>query len=330
MIWKDSFFALSYLLAFSIIIRYQLLEKLKPSIITKLLTILILLYGTAIKYQAIYCIPLALFWYLRVFFKLSNMKNILITIILSVGVNYAIDFANKYIANDFNDDTKYGWQEIMLNDLLYISVRKDEVLLPSYIKDNQNFDFTWLKENYYHGMILLIRHKEGSAFSIATSVENQNELYQCWKAAIVKYPFSYLRGRVNFIGKIFRTKDFNQQETLPNNPILKDTYNAALLDNSVKEGVYAYTKYFAFITPLKFYVPFILLYCFLGVRSYLRHNSTGGYICMMLSLYSLFFILIMTFKTVFFDFRYLFICHVMFHFSHPFAWRAIKDLQAKS
>ena len=114
MIWKDVHLAFSYLLAASILIKYTLLPlpNTKIRYFSKILVPIVILYGTAAKYQAIYIAPLFVLWYLMVFYNFSRIINIILMICSFFVLNTSIMELNGYLAKDKKHTSRVGWEEI--------------------------------------------------------------------------------------------------------------------------------------------------------------------------------------------------------------------------
>ena len=133
-IWKDVLFGLSYLLL-AAIFSYYILQKKRPCLLVKAILPIMIFFGTACKFQAIYIAPIFIFWYLLVCYNLSKKMLFIVTLVLSFLMSGSIKYTNSFLANDYNETSRVGWQEIKFFDLVYISLKQDKILLPDYIKN---------------------------------------------------------------------------------------------------------------------------------------------------------------------------------------------------
>lgn len=327
-LFKDVHFAFAYLLAFSIISRFVLLQDKKPSIFLKLIVLLVILYGTGCKYQSIYLLPLMMFYYFFGLFSLRLRTNFILATLVSFLLSLSIIQLNSTISGN---QKQYGWQSIKLYDLLYISAQKDRPLFPEYILQDRRIDFNKLLNQ----MRVDIRsfddviHYCHTSICMRTNEEESRALMDEWSKVVSHYPFTYLKGRMLMIFKIIYAPIHRYQLPLfaneNNNKILAGSVNKSLYNNFLTKSFWFYNKSFIWITPLLVCIPFLLFYLYISAKQLYRSYRPEALVVFIMNITGVFYSLVMMFTAVCFDFRYLFICHVLFHFSHPFAWVIIKQ-----
>jgi len=329
-IWKDVIFAFSYLFCASLLARFTLLEKLRPSVFVKIIIPFLLFYGTSVKYQAMFIAPIFIFWYLMTCYKYSKKILVILTLICSLALSKSIINTNNYLAQDFNETTRTGWQEIKFFDLVYISLKKNKILLPQYLIDDPKFDFKPFKEKFTSSTIFEVMFAGNSPLTFTTDPGKQQQIRNCWNEAVLKYPLTYLQARLYRISRVLTRLIVRMPSMLYyGNEVsegMRGYYKPYLTDNFLSKFVEIYTKAFFWTSMFALCLPFSIYYLFVGLNSYLRAKSPYGLVAFFMNFTAIAFILIMMFIAVNIDFRYLFICQMLFHFSHPFAWRAKKDL----
>lgn len=142
---KDAGFTFSYLLS-GAIMTFVIIERPKRFKITLLmLALLLLFYGTAVKFQAKYIL---IFFTTCLAYCLFNYK--LTTKALIVGVIiYILIFAGIYNVNAKlvpKAQELHTWQFVKLYDLSAMSIALNEELYPVFIKQQSNYDFARIKK----------------------------------------------------------------------------------------------------------------------------------------------------------------------------------------
>lgn len=326
-IWKDVLFAFSYLLA-TALISYFTLHKKKSNLLINITIFILLFFGTACKFQAVYIFPILIFWYLLSCFNVSKISALFLTIMLAFTVNSGISKLNNFLANDYTENTRTGWQEIKFFDLVYISLKKDKRLLPRYVQADKRFNFDQFRQKFVSSTIFQVMVSKKSPITFTVDPKQQQEIIEAWNHAVITYPFTYLQGRLYRISRLL-TRFVNRQPSMlyyPNfvSKEMDGYYNKSLTNNFLSKLQDVYIQLFFGVSMFALCLPFSVYYLYIGLKSYLKLGSDYGLITAVMNSASVVMVIVMTFIAVNVDFRYLFVCHVMFHFSHPFAWRAIR------
>jgi hypothetical protein len=326
-IWKDVLFAFAYLLSSAFISCYSL-QKKNPNLLIKIFIFILLCFGTACKYQAIYILPIFIFWYSFRCWNFSKSAAFCVAIILSLCVNQGIHSLNNSLANDYTENTRTGWQEIKFFDLVYISLKTNQILLPEYVQKDKRLNFEQFQGNFKSSTIFKVMFGKRSPITFTENPEEQRAIKEAWNNAVLHHPFAYLQGRLYRISRLLtRFVDRMPSMLYYDNLVytgMDGYYNKAITHNFLSRYLELYIKVFFWASMFALCLPFSIYYLYSGLKSYLNHNSEYGFIAFIMNLAALCMVCVMTFVAVNIDFRYLFICHVMFHFSHPFAWVAIK------
>ena len=268
-IWKDVLFALSYLLLASVF-SYYILHKKKPGIITRLILLIILFWGTACKFQAMYIAPIFIFWYLLVCFDFSKKLLLALTLILSMLMTTGIKNTNSFLANDYDEISRTGWQEIKFFDLVYISLKQDKVLLPHYLKQDPNFDFKQFQNKFVSSTIFNTMYGGKSPMTFTSDPIKQKEIMDAWDSAVIAYPFTYLQGRLYRISRLL-TRFIDQTPSMLYNDgeminKMKAYYHPEYSNNFLNKLIDIYTKLFFWVTMFALCLPFSIYYLYIGSR----------------------------------------------------------------
>lgn len=316
MIWKDVGFTFSFLFV-AAYLNYITANKQLLVWYKSLILMVILMYGTAVKYQAQFCAPVLLIWiayalanyriYNRNFMKILGMLIILFYSILN-NINYLIIP---------NIKPNHSWQFVKIYDLAAISVAQQQDFFPAFAK-NSNFSMTELykrfnreildKRSYYMVDDLIFGDP---IIKIGSNYLERKELYNAWFKAVINYPFAYLKHRIiNMASMLLYHPSFKYIEKIFN----KDSIFYMLANISayifMVNLVPALLCIFYFILGLlsvhRFIWPGVPLICF---------NAVG-----LLMLITLFFCSMAGTP------RYTYIMVCMVHASHIFAYLTVKNL----
>ncbi|MBP6104021.1 MAG: hypothetical protein KA508_03040 [Gammaproteobacteria bacterium] len=198
-IWKDVGFAFSFLCCAAYLSYITSMQKPLPWY--ALISIfLILLYGTALKFQAQYCAPILLLWIAHSFARYEiNFKRF-------VPIFCALSFVFYGSLKSFNDywvpekQRNYSWQYVKIYDLAAISIHSGVMFLPDCIK-NENFSDKALHDTFYrNGIPVSVDELVFGAKAILRKGNNPVErtlIYKAWVRGLMSYPRIYLRHRAN-------------------------------------------------------------------------------------------------------------------------------------
>lgn len=191
MIWKDVGCAFSFFCVLSYM-SYACLCKKNITLPKLFLMLIILGYGSLVKFQGAYLAPIVLVWiaWHRVHygtFRQFSLSAIPVAMIF-YGMVYGITLIGPTVKQD------HAWQFVKLYDLAAISVQTGEDLFP---KENKTAIFS-MEEVYKR-----FNHKRvddlvyGDAILIKSkNEEERNVLYQTWLKQVISHPFLYLHHRL--------------------------------------------------------------------------------------------------------------------------------------
>lgn len=214
-IWKDTHFAFSFLFIASYL-AYLTVNNIKLKFHQFIGLLIVLLYGTAVKFQAQYCAPILLGWMIyassldyRLFYKNSYKKFFGIFISLLVFFYLLLNTVNYGLVPNVQKD--HSWQFVKLYDLAAISMAINQDLFPEFSK-NSNFTMQELfhKFDYCKSMATCEYSKyhvdelvfpADAILKKSAKSSDMRELYFTWAKEVVKHPVAYFKHRLtNMIG----------------------------------------------------------------------------------------------------------------------------------
>jgi hypothetical protein len=286
---------------------YLTINKLKIGLFKFLSLILLLIYGTGVKYQAIFIMPILAFWLSYCFcaYKLS-LKSITIGIALIITCYSSI----KFLEYSTRTVARNSWQYVKLYDLVGIASKKnDDSVLPAFTK-NKNYDFQQLKSMYEVSLAIdNMAFNEDAILRIGRNKEEMDELYSTWKNTVIKNLDYYLPHRYRLL-KI-TLEDTNIK--LPENYINKSETVNGILNFLSSLGILSLVINFS---KLKLFVPLSFMYLLIG--GYCIKNNIGKYGIPLFAfnLIALSYISCLLFMTMAATFRYVYLSTCLIHASH--------------
>lgn len=336
MIWKDIGFAASYLLLLALI-SFSIIHAKKPSGLQLIFMLIILFYGSTVKFQGIYTLPVALLGICCCYtnFKFSP-KTFLYTTISYIIFMIAITlFHDYYVTNK-----RHFWQFVKIYDIAGISMLSNTDLFPPFMHEYPPYSFDKVKKLFnYERVDDLIFFNNPPLVQANNEIERELVL-EYWKRAIYKHPWHYFKHRFNnwkrminimpierldrldFSGysglSWFTHMQKNSQEPLSNFPEWNPWFMAL-----ISKILFKLFEIMRHALRTIFLLPFLLLYFFTGIKRYQLHKAAIPLI--LLSSVSISILLAMFFFSMASSIRYIYIMICMIHASHGFGYWCIKD-----
>lgn len=213
MIWKDVGFACSYLVV-AAAITYCVQRNKQLHLLQLCSVLIILFYGTAVKYQAIFIAPLML---LALAYIMNNFKMSIKKACLYLPLFYMLSIISvqQFNALFISPDKKSNWWRfVKIYDLAGISLDQNKPIFPDYIKRYKNFSMEHLKEKFNYERVDDIAFFADSPIPGAASADELNDLLNTWYAAVMQHPLSYLKHRFNNWKTILWAKPLQKINTL--------------------------------------------------------------------------------------------------------------------
>lgn len=320
MIWKDVGFTYCFLFVASYL-TYLTANKQQLSWEKISLLLLILLYGTAIKFQAKYCAPIILahMAYILSNYQLCYKKIIKIYGLLLIGFYLCLNNINWILIPKV--EKSHAWQLVKIYDLAAISLSTSNDLFPEFTK-NKNFSMQEMfnrlnrhpldRSKYYMVDDLIF----GDAIlKTGSNPKERKELYFAWVTAIVKHPLEYLKHRgINMASMLLYHPAFKYIDPLINqNSFLSFTVNTLI-----------------YLTMSNL-IPAILCFIYLiyGIYLFKKMNNINSYNWFAIPLMcfnsiGITMLLVLFFCSMAGTPRYTYITVCMAHASHIFAYLAYK------
>lgn len=312
-LWKDVGMAFPYLLSASILC-FHSIKKLPLSKSYGCIVWILLFYGTGVKYQGIFILPIMALWV-----SITLNRSLPYTIIIWFALWGSIISANYAVKELLVGKTKedHSWQKVKLYDLAGISVQLDKDLFPPFVRKNPAYSFAKVKAVYSPIRVDELLIGWGPKGSLQQG-ENQGErslLWDTWFNAVKTYPLFYFKHRFNVWKTMVNRpplKSFDELKDIPAIPLR--IYK--LLHFSQKIGMVApLQKVFRFI----YCIPFMVAYLILGIL-FLRRNSVYAVPLIFMNLTGLTLLGALFIFSMASDLRYIYLTMIFFHFSHPLAW----------
>lgn len=315
-ILKDTGFCLSFLLTSSVLTYYTYHKKSLSWFLILGLSIL-LFYGTAVKFQAFYILPVPLLW-----ISLLKMKNepfwkkigfwIGLWGIFAIGLHSF----NRAITTHQN----HSWQYVKLYDLAAISLELETPFFPDFVQKGPNFSMETLKKTFSTERVDEIVFGENPPLIPGSTPQERKEIWDTWWHTIKENPGSYFRHRFRLASHLL-----NKSPIKPVN-IIQDS-GEAMIPPFLLEILTQFNKkalrIVQSITSFQYFFPVLWIYFFIGLFNLNRSPSSLPLVMMTgmgLLLIGILFIFSMAS-----DARYIYFSVCCFHFSHFFAYKTIQD-----
>lgn len=323
MIWKDVGFTFCFLFVASYL-TYLTSNQRQPTLIQAIILLIVLLYGTAIKFQAQYCAPILLGWaaYILSGYKIHCKKFIKIYGIFLIIFYLLLNSINWILIP--NVQKNYGWQLVKIYDLAAISLATNTDLFPDFTK-NKNFSMQEIsnrlsrdpldRSKYYMVDNLIF----GDAIlKTGSNKAERNKLYFTWFKAVITHPLAYLKHR-----------SMNLASMLLYHPTFKHI-NAFLTNNSL---IYIIANGIIYLTMSNL-IPVILSFIYLVVGIYLLKkieniDNTNWFIVPVVcfNAIGIVMVLVLFFCSMAGTPRYTYIAVCMNYASHVFAYLSLRSFR---
>ena len=316
-IWKDVGFAYTFLFSAMLLLSANISNR-KLSIVKSIVIWLLLFYGTGVKYQAIFVLPVMTLWFALTILKDGPLlKKIGLWLSLWISVLFACDLLQKTVVSSVGEN--HSWQNVKLFDLAGMSVHLDKDLFPEFVKQGPEYTFEKMKETYspYRVDELIVGWAPGASLRPGETKEQRDILWNTWFQALKDHPTAYLSHRF----AVWKTM-------VSRSPMkfLDDLTNVEALPSQIKYVLsivgFQLLNFIKEVTYFIYYVPFLLIYFFLGLFNWRKKRQyalpltmmTGAGIALMAALFVF---------SMASDLRYIYMTMTFFHFSHPIAWLVI-------
>lgn len=315
---KDVGFTFCFLFSISVL-TFHTINRLKFSYFKLAILFLILFYGTAVKYQAIFVLPVLSVW---AAYCLDKYRFSIITLLKS-GILYGVLFFTVSIFNSYTVKTKdHSWQLVKLYDLAGMSLITHADLIPDFNK-NSNFSKVLLEKHYNTTRVDEMVFPSDAILKKGKNEEERDILWNTWFEAVKAHPHAYLSHRWQIMK--------NQITLPPVKSIRTLKSHIEQIPESIQKMVIflediGILRILQALTAFYLYIPFLFLYIFLGLYAHIRSISPYAFPLMMMNLSGLVLLSVLFMFSMAAEPRYIYLTVCCFHFSHPFFFLSLKDL----
>ncbi len=361
-ILKDVGFAFSFLFC-TAYLGYCAAHHQKPRWYALTLVGIILLYGTALKFQAQYCAPIILAW--MAFMMADNKMRSKQFIVGCLGLSLAFYAALYGINRTLVPETQknHAWQYVKIYDLAGIAARTKESNFPDFAKLPGFSMEAFLKQfdgknNRVDELVMsnpAVGHE--AILRIGRDPTERDTLYAAWLTALKAHPVLYLQHRLqNISHTLLSPPGFTmgprviEKIAAPHTTTYKILYGLGrVLSQGVSEvsepeieavseiadSVFYDSVWYQALAMLAFLsmshaIPALLCiaYCMLGLRALGRTWAAVPLLCM--NAVGLTLMLVLFFCSMAGTLRYTYVMVCMVHASHLFAYRCYQALRSTS
>lgn len=331
-IWKDVGFSYSFILAIAIMTKHLILKQ-RLNYFTIIIITSLLIYGSGIKYIAVYLLPticLAFAYLLLTQNNTSNSNSLINSKIIWVAlIIFTVIFAIKNTVNNgiINKKGKTNfWQLVKLYDLAGIAVQTDDyTIFPPYIINHLEFSKEQIVDKYNSKQVdeLVFGPIRNVTIPILISTNNNDDLTilkENWLKAVLKYPKAYFMHRfllwkntlkVRYTAYILPEQTNNPPEYQVSSSKLRKLINKYVY---ISNSVFELPKYVILLIPI---------YFFFSLHNF-RKNKVLLPVIILNSTAILQIVFLFNFSMAS-DGRYLYFSLLAISFSHPYIYLCLKN-----
>jgi len=324
-ILKDMSFAFSYLFCIAALAFCTVRKNpLRPLGLWGLM--LVLFYGTAVKYQAIFLLPVLSFWAAYCTKPFQKKSTVCLK---GLGI-WGIVWAVVSLVNTWSTPNKdHSWQYVKLYDLATISLETGEDFIPPYNK-NHRFSQETLVKKFNPARIDELVFGTDAVLTKGKNEQERSGLWRTWLKTVVVHPGAYLNHRYRLSKNMLTLSPIKPLDTVKNHQESIPDSIKKIVSLSEEWGIIGFLQS---MTAFYIYIPCVLFYMGLGLVAYRRTHTPYGLCLTAMNGCALFLILILFIFSMASDARYIYFSVCCFHFSHPFmmaCWRSLKKRLGKS
>jgi hypothetical protein len=286
---------------------------------------IILLYGTAIKFQAQYLAIITLFWFALIFNNYKINYKIFLKFIAIIFIFYYVLISiNNYLVP--KKSKSEAWQFVKMYDIAAISIAINKDLLPDFIKLPEYSEKEMQTRFHYKSVDPLVfgDSKIGQKPILHKTYDEiqLKELINIWRNAVLSHPLCYLKHRMFNLGySLFSRVGFGH---IVDSAIFHKFFPEGTLTYNIV-GVLGYIFLASFIPVLLAFIYLILaIYCL--CRSI---NIEYAMPLLFFNSIAVSMVMIIFFFSMAGTPRYVYISVCMLHASHLFAYECFKRIKNK-
>ncbi len=317
LIVKDTGFTYSYLLC-GAILAFMMINKInsyKYFLLTPV--ILLLCYGTAVKFQAQYVL---IFFTVGIGYCIGNYKLSWLAVFYGIIINLAIMFfintTNAVLVPQSNES--HSWQLVKLYDLSAISLELNKPMYPDFILRQPNFEFKRVQQLFEPREVDSLVFPTNSVLKPGNTHQQREELSNFWYKTIKQHPLIYLKIRLRLFSYNLTTSPSDRSNPVMflSTTTLKSILEYHFFNNLINTSFNLIKVALRFIWLL----PLLLFYCYIGIININKKPDAAPLLIFSLTCVTL--LLVLLFCSMAGTARYVFLCTCLIHASHGFAYNA--------
>ncbi len=327
---KDVQFTYCFLLIAALLSYYAVRQR-RPGWLATSAILLLAFYGTAIKFQAQFVLPLITLWLSCVLYrskeeesKTNIARPLVLGLFLSGGLLFGVHSFNDAMTNVKN----HMWQSVKIYDLAAMSLQENRSLFPDFINQNPLFSMEAVAARYNIERVDDLFYDDiskGDApgpLRAGNNEEERNALYAAWLKAVVTNPLGYIRARAVLSNRLTSSPLGRSCGAIAADPTASPLLRK-LMHVIDQTGV---EQLLRLILSFKFYLALMFLYIALALAfPFSRHALS----LLFLNALGLAIIGVIFFCSMATAPRYIYLATCCHHFSHPFFFSLIRDLWLK-
>jgi hypothetical protein len=190
---KDNQFTYSFLVVAGALSLYTVNNKKMPLYISAVLLVL-LIYGTGVKYQARFVLPVLTIWMGCLLKRDSGyLSKLVYGIIAGIFVYVSTYAISETVVSKQGKDN--AWQYVKLFDLAAISISIDQDLIPDANKTSV-YTFDDIKSKFQQNAIDPYIYTKYPILRKGATYQEQEALWEVWFSAVKTHPVLYLKHRI--------------------------------------------------------------------------------------------------------------------------------------
>lgn len=311
---KDASFVFSYLLSGSIISLIITNRRQPGKLLLLSIATVLLLYGTAVKYQAQY---LLIFFTLALAFCVDfrfDYKTLVRGVVIYLLIMCTIFVINMKLVP--YSQKSHSWQLVKLYDLSAISIAKHKPLYPEFVLADPNFDFTKVQQLFNPQKVDDLVFPEDNVLRAGMNAPERDALLEYWRTTVLHNPWLYLKVRLRLWLHNLTSipSEYNDPASFLRSTTLAPLISIPWITDFINSSYNFCMNFFMFL----WIFPLQLLYCWLGLRNYKQSRYAAP--LTLFSFSSLTMLAVLLFFSMAGVARYVLFCTCFIHASHGFAY----------
>ncbi len=303
-ILKDIGFAVCYVCAAGIL-TYINVQRRSLRLMESIPILILLFYGSAVKFQAIYVASPFLLWMVSL---CPGMKKTAKKIIYATVAHF-IFYTAVNVFNHHTSSPSHSWQYVKLYDLAGISLYEGRTIFPEFALNPDTYSFKRLQELYSPLRVDEMAFPEDAILKRGTTAEQRENLQVFWFMAVAQHPLAYLHHRWGVFKKQLTLSPLKAPSEIKSN--LNESPSAFIQIGYWLER-WQIMDFCKTITSFAPFLGLMFFYILMGARGKTSlHN-----VLFMMNFSGLTLVMVLFALSMAAEFRYLYFSMYMLHISH--------------